>query len=132
MHITLETDYAIRIVSCLAKNKIRMDARSISEETSVTLRFSLKILSKLVASGIIKSFKGTHGGYELAKEPHEITLLDVIETVEGTYYFSRCLADNYECNCSDEEPCSTRMVFLDITQTVQEKLRNCTFDMLIE
>ncbi|NMB29994.1 MAG: Rrf2 family transcriptional regulator [Clostridiales bacterium] len=131
MHITLETDYAIRIVSCLAKNKIRMDARSISEETSVTLRFSLKILSKLVASGIIKSFKGTHGGYELAKEAHEITMLEVIETVEGTYYFSRCLADGYECNCSDDEPCATRAIFLDITETVQEKLRNCTFDMLI-
>lgn len=132
MHITLETDYAIRIVSCLARNKKRMDARSISEATCVTLRFSLKILSKLVSSGIIKSFKGTHGGYELAKEPHEITLLDVIETVEGTYYFSRCLDENYECNCSDERPCATRAIFLDITETVQEKLRKCTFDMLIK
>ena len=44
MHITLESDYAVRIVSCLAKNGGRMDARSIAEETGVTLRFSLKIL----------------------------------------------------------------------------------------
>ena len=41
MHLTLETDYAMRIVFCLAKNQRRMDAASISEEMHVTLRFSL-------------------------------------------------------------------------------------------
>ena len=57
MHITLESDYATRIAYCLAKAPGRMDAKSISEETGVTLRFSLKILRKLVASGIVKSCK---------------------------------------------------------------------------
>ena len=80
MHMTLETDYAVRIVSCLVTAGRRMDAKSIAEETSVTLRFSLKILRKLVAGGIIKSYKGTQGGYELAREPKEISLNDVIET----------------------------------------------------
>ncbi|MGN0674985.1 MAG: Rrf2 family transcriptional regulator, partial [Oscillospiraceae bacterium] len=55
MHITLEADYAIRIVHCLAKSKKRLDAKTIAEQTTVTLRFALKILRKLVASGIVKS-----------------------------------------------------------------------------
>ena len=58
----MEADYAVRIVHCLAKNGQRMDAKSISDETGVTLRFSLKILRKLVSAGIIKSYKGTQGG----------------------------------------------------------------------
>ena len=67
MHITQESDYAIRIVYCLAKSSARRDARGISEEINVSLRFSLKILGKLVQSGIVTSFKGNRGGYELAR-----------------------------------------------------------------
>ena len=52
MHLTQETDYAMRIVFCLAKNGRRMDAASISEAMCVTLRFSLKILGKLAGAGL--------------------------------------------------------------------------------
>ena len=89
MHITQESDYAVRIVYCLAKCGTRRDARGISEEMCVTLRFSLKILGKLVSSGIVESYKGNRGGYELARPASEITLKDVIDAVEGPYRLSR-------------------------------------------
>ncbi len=85
MHITLESDYAVRIVYCLAQNGGRMEAAAIAEQTGVTLRFSLKILRKLVAGELVKSYKGAGGGYELAKDPKEISLYEVIEQVEGPY-----------------------------------------------
>ena len=78
MYITLEADYAVRIVDCLARNAIRMDAKTLAAHTGVTLRFSLKILRKLVAEGIIRSYKGTQGGYELAIPAQEISLGRVI------------------------------------------------------
>ena len=105
MHITLESDYAVRIVSCLVSAEERMDAKAIAEKTCVTLRFALKILRKLVTSGIVVSFKGTQGGYELAKNPADITLGDVIETVEGTYHLSRCLDENYACTRGKSGQC---------------------------
>ena len=74
MHMTLEADYAVRIVEFLAVNPGRADAKTISERTSVTLRFTLKILRTLVSDGIVRSYKGAKGGYELAKPPKEITL----------------------------------------------------------
>ena len=89
MHITLESDYAVRIVYCLAQNGGRMEAAAIAEQTGVTLRFSLKILRKLVAGELVKSYKGAGGGYELAKDPKEISLYEVIEQVEGPYAISR-------------------------------------------
>ena len=96
MYITLEADYAVRIVNCLAKNGSRMDAKALSAATGVTLRFSLKILRKLVAQGIVRSYKGTQGGYELARAPQEIPLGEVIETVEGPITISRCVGGDGE------------------------------------
>ena len=57
MHMTLEADYAVRIVEFLAVNPGRADAKTISERTSVTLRFTLKILRTLVSDGIVRSYK---------------------------------------------------------------------------
>ena len=82
MYITLESDYAVRITAELCRTQDKLDAKTISERTNVTLRFSLKILRKLVAAGIVKSFKGTQGGYKIAREPSEITLKSVIEAIE--------------------------------------------------
>ena len=130
MHITLEADYAMRIVGCLVNSERRLDAKTISEETCVSLRFSLKILRKLVANGIVKSFKGTQGGYELAKSPEEISIMDVIETVEGKYHLSRCLAPEYGCSRGMSGNCRYQRIFDEISLDVEKKLASYTFDML--
>ena len=91
MHITLEADYGIRMMVYMARVGKRADAKTISDNADVTLRFALKILRKFAGNGIVKSFKGMQGGYELARPANQITLKEIVETVEGTYYFSRCL-----------------------------------------
>lgn len=128
MHITLEADYAVRIVGCLAQEKRRMDAKAISDVTCVTLRFSLKILRKLVASGIVRSYKGVQGGYELARELSEISLKDVIEAVEGKYVLSKCLSDGYECSRGMSGKCCFQRVFSEVSSMVEKKLEEYTFD----
>ncbi|WP_312644323.1 Rrf2 family transcriptional regulator [Hydrogenoanaerobacterium sp.] len=131
MHITLEADYAIRIVHCLVQLKQRADAKSIAETTGVTLRFSLKILRKLVAAGIIKSFKGTQGGYEIAKQPSDITLYDVIATIEGPLNISRCILPDFTCTRPKEAPCQYQKVFIELTDDIKAKLQSITFDQLM-
>jgi Rrf2 family protein len=131
MHITLESDYAVRIVICLVNEAGRLDAKIISERAGVTLRFSLKILRKLATGGIVRSYKGSKGGYELAKPPQKISLRDVIEAIEGKYSLSRCLYENYDCSRDMPEPCRLKSVFNDISSAVEEKLNSYTLDMLI-
>lgn len=126
MYITLESDYAIRIVSCLCENNCRMDAKTISEQTSVTLRFSLKILRKLVISGIVKSYKGTRGGYELARTPDEISINDVLTAIEGEYKLSRCLCDG-NCSGGMSGYCQYQKAFKEISEIVTKKLEEYTF-----
>ncbi len=133
MHITLETDYAVRIVYCLAKEQKRMDAKTIAEKTGVTLRFSLKILRKLVANELVKSYKGTQGGYEIGRPLKEISLNDVIETVEGPFYISRCLDEGYECGQHEvKTPCKFKKIYQEISDAVVERLKKVTFDQIVE
>ena len=132
MHITLESDYAIRIVLCLARRKERTDAGTIAELTGVTLRFALKILRNLVGSGLVRSFKGTQGGYELNCDPKEVTLKDILEIVEGEYHFSRCLGSDC-CTRPDHSTCTCKVqeVFALISMEVQQKLDAVTIAELL-
>ena len=145
MHITLETDYAIRILNVLAKKKLEMnksideekrrfyvDAKTISEKTDVPLRVALKILHKLVNADIVHSYKGVYGGYEFARELSELSLYDVVELLEGTYKFSRCLGDGYNCSCDETGlPCAYRHVFSELSDKVNDFLKQQTFDKLV-
>lgn len=134
MHITLESDYAVRIMVFLAKEKKRVDASRISQNTGVSLRFALKILRNLVACGITKSFKGTQGGYELNKTPEDITLREILQAIEGEYVFSRCLlSDRSGCTnpgCKDGA-CKANAVFDDISKTVRKMLEQVTLADLL-
>ena len=128
MYITLESDYAIRIVATLACEKRRLDAKTLSDITCVTLRFALKILRKLVAANILKSYKGIQGGYELAKTPDQISLKDIIETIEGTYMLNRCLDFSTPCSRGMSGNCSIQEAFNEISEIVKDKLNFYTMD----
>ena len=132
MHITLETDYAVRITGCLAAEKARLDAKMIAEKTGVTLRFSLKILRKLVAGGIVKSYKGAQGGYELAKAPKDVTLRDVIDSIEGKYYISRCLGNDFVCTQASSPCCTYQKVFKEVSDMVNSNLETYNFEVLLK
>lgn len=131
MHITLEADYAVRIVDCLAAQTARLGASSIAEQTGVTPRFTLKILHKLVSSGIVRSYKGAKGGYELARLPEQVTLREVIEVFEGTYTFSRCLDPKHVCQCETNAcrkgSCRYQRAYDEISEMVRAKLDEMTF-----
>lgn len=131
MFITLEADYAVRIVSVLCREKDKMDAKTISNDACVTLRFALKILRKLVAADIVKSYKGTQGGYIINKDPAQLTLKDVLEAIEGTYYFSRCLSQTAPATEVQTVSAVIRKAFNEISEMVRNKLDTYTFAELI-
>ena len=127
MFLNNETDYAIRIISCLAESTNRIDAAGISEKTGVTLRFTLKILHRLVQGGIVKSVKGNKGGYVLAIPAEKVTLLQVVEEIYGPLNLSRCHTDG-SCGCTHPNGfCEYKDVFSDITKYMRKKLSEVTF-----
>lgn len=128
MRITLEADYAVRIIECLAAGGKRLDAKNISDSTGVTLRFTLKILRKLVLASLVRSYKGVRGGYELDKPPAQISLKDVIEAVDGPILINRCLGTENRCvRAADSHICTFHNVFAEISEMVRDRLAGVTF-----
>ncbi len=128
MRMTLEADYAVRVVEYLTEHNSKVDAKTISANTEVPLRFLLKILRKLVESNIACSFKGAKGGYKLAKEPKDITLRQVIEAVDGMYMmFNKCQSTNYNCGRTS---CHLHSIYNQISIEVRDKLDSYNFASL--
>lgn len=129
MRITQEADYAVRIVDCLARQNVRLDAGKISEITGVTLRFTLKILRKLVLSNIVVSFKGVRGGYELARKPKDINLKEVIEAVDGPIAISKCLCGELPCSHTETDcGCYYHKIFAEVSKSIQDKFESINFE----
>lgn len=124
MHMTLEANYAVRIVELLARTQAKLDAKTIADSSEVPLRFALKILRKLVADDIVCSFKGAKGGYKLNKPACKVSLREVIESVEGPFMISRCQGSGYGCNRTD---CRLHDIYSDISVFVRDKLNSYTF-----
>ena len=127
MRITLESDYALRIISALAKHDGIVDAKTLAEETSVTLQFTLKILHKLVRSDIVKSYKGVRGGYSLNLHPTDITLKQVIEEIDGPIVMVKCVESSECCALNQEKTgCIYHHIFETLSLDVARKLAGIT------
>ena len=123
MRITLESDYALRILTELAEHDDVVDANTLSDATSVTIRFTLKILNKLVKNGFLSSFKGARGGYKLKLPKEEITLKSVIELIDGPIVIARCLESSEACSLNkDKTSCTYHHIFNNISVDVAKKL----------
>ena len=132
MRITLESDYALRIVTVLAEHSERTDAKSLSEKTSVTPRFTLKILHKLAVGGIVKSYKGVGGGYVLAVSPSELTLKNVIELIDGPIAIARCIESAEGCALNhDKAACTYHHIFDSLSLDLARKLDKITISDVI-
>ena len=128
MKMTLEANYAIRIVEALAEEGEKLDAKTIAERSEVPERFALKILRKLTAAEIVSSYKGAKGGYKVKGDPQKITLRMVIEAVEGPFQISRCQCEEYTCT---KKSCRLHSVYSEISQYVRDKLDSYNFGMIV-
>ncbi len=133
MYITLEADYAVRIVMHLAKVCTKVDAKTLASQVNVSDRFTLKILSKLVKSGIVKSYKGASGGYELALPPSDISLKDIINIIDGPIVLNRCICDGYKCDRNDDKSeCVIHSIYGKVSEKMDNELSKYTFDKILK
>lgn len=129
MKITRETDYAIRCILYLSElpDKVAM-AGEIAEAMKIPKSFLAKILQKLTRAEIVQSFRGVNGGVKLAKNPAEISLLYVIETIEGDVGMNVCAVN--EGACAQSKKCSVHPVWIEIREAVEDILKRYNFENL--
>lgn len=123
MRITHEADYAIRIVFALMQAGDMAPAREIAEKAGVTQRFTLKILRKLAADGVVAAHKGADGGYYLADGWRELSLGRVIECIDGPLELNHCLSDDFPCTrVGDKSLCCFHRLFEDMNSRFRNEL----------
>ena len=96
MLVTREADYAVRCVLEVARVG-RTSAAQVARMQSISPTFLGKIVQSLAKSGILATKRGVGGGISLAKDPEEITLLQVIEAVGGPLVINECLQSPDAC-----------------------------------
>lgn len=134
MRIKQESDYALRVVLFLARQEAgaKVGAREIADNMNIPLRFALKLLLKLNKQGITCSFRGKEGGYSLARLPEDISLLDVIEAIEGPVHINRCLLEKGSCNLNKkEDDCTVHRALAGVQNKFAEDLKKITFKELV-
>ena len=132
MNINQESDYAFRIVLMLSKEGVdnRLDAKTLSEQGSIPLRFLLKLTRKLTQSEIVTSYRGVNGGYSITKEPESITLKDVVEAIQGPIIVTRCLYDKKACSANKISYCSIHKALSNVQNTLVDELEKVNFEKL--
>ena len=85
MRISRSTGYALLALGYIARNQDQkiILSQTISKEYDIPLEYLLKILQQMVRAGILRSKRGPRGGFSLAQTPKKISMLQVIEAVDG-------------------------------------------------
>lgn len=110
LKLTKKADYGLISLKHLALRPARgaSSAKEMAEAYRIPLPILSKVLQKLVKEGFLASEQGTNGGYRLARDPAEITALDVIRAIDGPIILTACFTDHGECdlsnNCTVREP----------------------------
>ncbi len=100
MQVSRKVDYALRAVIHLANEEGRDRACSVTEIAArerIPKHFLEKIVQQLIHGGLVRSRRGPHGGYVLARAAEGLTFRDVIETVEGPITLNACVGDHADC-----------------------------------
>ena len=100
MQVSRKVDYALRAVIHLANDEHRGRACSVTEiadRERIPKQFLEKIIRDLIRSGLVRSQRGPHGGYVLAKPAESVTFRHVIEAVEGPISLNVCVGEHAEC-----------------------------------
>src|SRR5512136_1832745 len=130
MQITRQADYAVRAMRYLAKQgpAQRSATSTVAEVMKIPPSFLAKIISQLSIAGLLHTSRGAHGGVSLAREPKDISVLDVVEAIDGPILLNECVGGSKPCVFEDE--CLVHPIWVEVQDTLVSRLRETHFDVL--
>ena len=111
LELTKRGDYAVRAMLALTRGAGNglLSARRISDAMDIPVRFLPQVLADLQRAGLVEAAPGRSGGYRLACDPAKVSLLDVIEAVEGDSRRQSCVLRRGPCG--EDGFCDVHQVF---------------------
>lgn len=120
MQLQKTTDYGIRIMCCLYDKDELITASDLSEQLGISYPYLIRVLGQLRQAGLIEVVRGRFGGYRIDTGAEDITLYDIIKTMEGEIWVNPCL------NKGKDDVCTRNAINIcpvhKVLESVQEQL----------
>ena len=131
MEISRRTDYGIRVIMDLTTlpESARASTQEIAARQNIPAPFLAKIVSRLSLSGLVITYRGAGGGVSLARPASEISLLHVIEALDGPVRLNRCVIE--PSACPRDEHCPVHHIWAKAQSELTSLLSDTTFDDLV-
>jgi Rrf2 family transcriptional regulator, iron-sulfur cluster assembly transcription factor len=126
--------YAIRAVLYLALNADginKIGIKKISNDLNIPTPFLGKILQVLAKNKILFSTKGPNGGFSLGKQPKDISLMDIVDIIDGNDNFNSCIIGIHSCT-TEEKNCPVHYKYAPIREQAKQLFTHENFEQLIE
>jgi Rrf2 family protein len=132
MHVSRAVEYGVQGLMALARHALGTVVMidEVSREENIPKSFLAKIFQNLAKAGIVKSVRGTGGGFALCKSPEEITVLDVIQAIEGPIALQRCL--EIGGSCEQMETCALCALLSEAQDRLKETFAATTLAVLMQ
>lgn len=132
MKISTKGRYGLRILLDLATHvseKPRL-IRDIAESQQISEKYISRLIVDLRRARLVRSVRGANGGFHLAKSPKEITLLEILETMEGTISIVDCILTPEKCPRNHK--CTARGIWSNLNDGIRDMMRAITFEDIIK
>jgi len=130
--LSKKADYGLIAVKHLAlhRHQHACSANEIAEEYGISATLMAKVLQKLAHHSLVAAKHGSSGGYQLAKEPGQISALDVISAIDGPVLITSCVTSHG--NCDATEKCSVREPLRRVNESILNVLSTVTISQMSE
>ncbi len=132
MKLSTRSRYGVRMIlemaRCYNRGPVRLGV--IAERQAIPVKYLEQIIIPLKKAGYVRSARGPKGGHMLAKAPESITVGEIVKLLEGGLRLTKCTQDPDRCGRSD--CCAVRMMWMEATDAIHEKLDATTFFDLLK
>jgi len=130
LRVTRLTDYATVVLTVLAARPgAVLSAPDLAELSGLETPTVSKLLKPLAQAGLVEGLRGAHGGYRLSREAHEISLIEIVEAMEGPLAMTECSLHDHHCGISGQ--CGIRAGWRRINDVVADALRGVSLAQML-
>lgn len=133
MDISRKTDYALRMLTALVREPSGViSVRTAADANGVPYSFARSIQRDLAESGIVESLRGAHGGMRLVRAPSRVTLLAIVEAMQGPLVLSACESCGPECSaCPRMDLCRLNPIWKGAQELLESYLGSVTLEDIV-
>lgn len=134
MKLSTKGRYGVKAMVDLAIHygKQPSSIKNIAERQNISEYYLEQLFSSLRKSELIKSVRGAQGGYMLSRDPKDITVLQIMEVLEGPVEISDCIDENNEKSCDNMDCCATRLLWSRIKESIDSVMESTTLEDMLE